>query len=277
MIKVVAGNTAWKPRIVAFDQLGIVIAQLLQPAVHCSNPAAFSDLSLQLFFIHPADTHARAVVEQNVHGFDIVHRLTGHLGVSAAGIVSQHPPERTVRVRGRIWAPRQPMGLGSVSEVIANRSRLNARVFLTRIQLNDVVQILAPVDDNGNIAALTGDARTAATRENWCAEPAARSYCPNNIFKRFRNDDRDGYLPVIGCVHRIHAPAAGIKSDFTVNTPAQFRFQPADVNLFLEMLGRLITWFLQIVGSNQRNSAGGHSDFPFLQRTFVRQEVSGRF
>ena len=117
---------------------------------------------LQFLLIHPADSHAGAIVEQDIHGLDVLHRLARHLSVSAARIISEHSAKGAVRVRGGIWAPSQLVRLGRVSQLIANRSRLNTRVLLRNVQFKNVVQVLGPVDNDRNVTALARNTRPAA-------------------------------------------------------------------------------------------------------------------
>jgi len=100
----------------------------------------------------------------------------------AAGIVSQHAAEGAVCMRSGIRPPGQFAGFSSMPQHVANRSWLDARELLRNIQLNNVVQVLAPVHDYRDIAALAGKTGAAAAGKNRSAELAATSDGIDHIF-----------------------------------------------------------------------------------------------
>ena len=173
LVKVVAGNPAREFRIIMLDTISVPVAERLQLCVDISNSASALNGCVHLLIIHPADSHASAVVEQNVHRLKIVDSFTGHLRMRAAGIISQHAAKCAMCMCGGIRPPGQLVRFSSVPQRVADCSRLNARELLRDIQFNDVVQVLAPVHDDRDIATLAGQTGTAAAGKNRSAELAA--------------------------------------------------------------------------------------------------------
>ena len=144
-------------------QLGISVAERLELRIEGTFPATLSNLCFKLLFIHRPDRHLRAVVKKDVHGEHVLSRFARHLRVNTTGVVAEHAAERTVVVRGWVWPPSQCVRLCSISERVADRPRLDASIFLLWVQLDDMVKIFRPVDDNRNIAALSCQARAPAS------------------------------------------------------------------------------------------------------------------
>jgi hypothetical protein len=134
--------------------------------------------------------------------------------MDAARVIAQHAAERAMVMSGGVWAPRQGVGLGSIAECVAYRSGLDTSIFLVRIQLNDVVQIFRPINDNRNVAALACQTCPAASRKQWSAEPSTQSNRINYVLPGFGNDYANGNLPIVGAVGRIQRLAPGIEANF---------------------------------------------------------------
>ena len=162
-------------RVVFVDQVAIPRAQGFEAGVDVSNAAPICDFLVECLVIHPADGHSRAVIKKDVHCEDIIYGLAGHLSVHTARVVAQHATEGAVIMRGGIRTPSQSMGLCGITQCVAHCSWFDACKFLLGIQFHDVVEVLAPVHNYGDIAALTSKARSAATGENGCAKLATHS------------------------------------------------------------------------------------------------------
>src|SRR3982751_2624438 len=86
----------------------------------------------------------------------------------AARVVADHSSEGAISVSGRVGTPNQLLTAclhRCIAQLIANRPREYAGPTLRRVHLEDAVHVFRPVDNNGDIAALTGQAGTSPSRE----------------------------------------------------------------------------------------------------------------
>src|SRR6266568_6440742 len=92
LVKVVAGNPAREFRIIMLDTISVPVAQRLQLCVDTSNSASALNGCVHLLIIHPADSHASAVVEQNVHRLKIVDSLPAICACAPQELFPSMPP-----------------------------------------------------------------------------------------------------------------------------------------------------------------------------------------
>src|SRR5581483_5618885 len=100
----------------------------------------------------------------------------------------------------------------SVAQVIENAAGLHGRLALVRINIEDVAEVLGPVHDNRDVAALTGEAGAAATREHGRAELAAGGDRRNYVINGARDHGADRHLAVVRRIHRVHPAGSGIET-----------------------------------------------------------------
>src|SRR5260221_1770797 len=135
----------------------------------------------------------------------------------AARIVPDHSSESAVRVRSRVRPTGQANLCRRIAHLLANHPWLHAREAFSRVDFLDTIQVAGPVEHDRRVAALSGQTRPAAARENRHSELftyADRSY---NVLNRFRSHNSEWYLPVVRTVHRIKCPCAGIERYFTLH------------------------------------------------------------
>src|SRR6185437_7590273 len=162
LVEVVAGNAADNFGKILLDQRLVALAKRHQLGINLSLAVGPAHALLPLSLRKPAGLEASAVVEQNVHFFGIVYRRAVHLRVRPAGVVAQHATEHAAAVGGGLRAPGQMVGTRGLDQVIADGSRLDAGVLLSRIEFQDVVQVLGEVNHQADVAALSGQAGAAA-------------------------------------------------------------------------------------------------------------------
>src|SRR6185437_8821546 len=98
-------------------------------------------------------------------------RLSREQRMRTARVVADHSAERAPRVRRRIGAESQPMRFGRRTQIVEHDARLNSRDPRHRIDLQDRRHIPAEVDDDGFVAALTGERRPSTSTEYRYLEP----------------------------------------------------------------------------------------------------------
>src|SRR5262249_24471597 len=92
--------------------------------------------------------------------------LAGHYGVDAAGVIADHAADGAAVVAGRIGGEGQVMFFGSVAKVIEDDSGLDSRNAPLGIDLENVVHVLGEIENDGDVAALSGKrCATAAAKE----------------------------------------------------------------------------------------------------------------
>ena len=113
------------------------------------------------------------VVGENIELDDILFRLSRHHRMGAAGIVADHPAEGVVVVRGGVGAEGQLMAFCFLAQPVEHNAGLHARCLGLRIEIDQFVQVFREIEHDGDIAALTGEACSAASRQQRSAETPA--------------------------------------------------------------------------------------------------------
>ncbi len=100
---------------------------------------------------------------------------------------------------------------------VEHDTRLDTRDLARRIDTAHAVDILRQVHDDRDVAALTGEARTAPARQDRGTVLPAHVDGRDHIVQIAGNDDADGHLPIVGSVGRIQRTAAAIESHFAAH------------------------------------------------------------
>src|SRR5215470_10883530 len=120
----------------------------------------------------------------------------------------------------RIGSESQVMLFGCVAQMIENHAWLNARVLPLGIDLENLVEVLSKVEDDGSVAALTGKRCATTTGQNWRSVLATGGDSRDDIVDPKRDDDANWDLAVAGTVGCVHRAAARIESNFSGNVSA---------------------------------------------------------
>ena len=105
------------------------------------------------------------------------------------------------------------MRFRQVPQRIENDPRLNPREFPGGVQLENPVHRLGEIQHDGDVAALSGQTRPGAARQDGRVELAARGDSRNYVFCITRDDEADRNLTVVGPIRRVETAAAAIESD----------------------------------------------------------------
>jgi hypothetical protein len=117
--------------------------------------------------------------------------------MSSAGIIANHSTDRAAIVSRRIGRERQVMDFRLVSQSIQHNARLNPRNFFVGIDLEDPVHVLRKIEDDRNIAALSGKTRPGAASQDRSTVLLADSYGCNDVIGVTWDHESDGNLPVV--------------------------------------------------------------------------------
>ena len=189
----------------------------LEAGVDLPLAAARADDRVELGVARLADGHSRAVVQHHVELVDVVDGLAAHQRVDAARVVADHAAERAAAVRGRIGRERQLMHFCGVTHAIEHDARLHARDLPRRIERDDAVQVFREVHDDRDVAALAGEARARAARQDRRARFAARRDRGDDVGFVERNDEPDGNLAIVRRVGRVERARAGVEAHFAAH------------------------------------------------------------
>src|SRR5207253_4247580 len=95
------------------------------------------------------------------------------------------------------------------AQVVEDQARLHACESLLRIDLDQPVQVLGEVDDDGDVAGLSGKAGAAAVGEYRRAVVAADAHRLDDVVGRPRNHDPNRKLPVVRTACRVERAVTG--------------------------------------------------------------------
>ena len=161
-IQVVAGDAARNFGKTLADEIAVGGGDALQSGVDLAAAAAgFAD-ALEFFIGCCADFHAEAVIGEDFQILDVVVGLAGHHGMHAAGVVADHAAESAAAVSGRVGPKGEVMFFGCGAQTVEHDSGLYAGDAAGRIDFEDPRHVLGKIEDDGNVAALSGERRAAA-------------------------------------------------------------------------------------------------------------------
>jgi hypothetical protein len=149
--------------------------------------------------------------------------------VDAAGVVADHPADRAAVVTGWVWSEGQVMFFGSVAEVVEDDSGLHAGEAAIWVDLEDVAHVLREIENHRDVAALSGQRRTASATEKRRAEFAANRDRGDNVVRIARQHYADRDLAVIRAVSGVESAARIVEADVSANISAQGFVQPQGI------------------------------------------------
>lgn len=135
------------------------------------------------------------------------------------------------------------MLFGRVAEIIEHEPRLHASRSCLDIDVDQPMHILRTIQHNGVIAALSGQACPATSREDRCVIRSGSGNGPQNVVSMAGNHHPNRHLPIIGCVRRIEGTTAFIKPDFSLYVFSKRVSQPLHINATGQALPHRCTRF----------------------------------
>jgi hypothetical protein len=111
-----------------------------------------------------------------------------------------------------------------MTQSVKNHTRLNARDFLIRVELENLIHVLRKIQDHGNIAALTRQACAGSTSKNGSAILPASSHGGDDILIIAWNYEPDGDLAVIGSIGCVERATTAIEPHLAPHHTSQFIF-----------------------------------------------------
>lgn len=127
-----------------------------------------------------------------------------------------------------------PAALRRVSRI---QPRTNPGYLPARIDFEDLVDVLAPIQHDGGIAALPRQAGACSARENGRAKFTRYPNRLHHVLRASGNHDSDRHLAIIGRIRRVSGPASRIEADLALNVGLQLILQPRTSTLFMGIRG----------------------------------------
>jgi hypothetical protein len=141
--------------------------------------------------------------------------------VDAAGVVADHAANGAAVVAGGIWRERQVIFLGGVAKMVEDDSGLDAREAALGIDLENVAHVLREIEDDGNVAALSGERCASTAAKQGRAELAAGFNRSKDVGGVTRENNADRDLAIVGAVGGVESACTVIESDVPANTALQ--------------------------------------------------------
>src|SRR5579864_6211532 len=222
LIEAIARDAARNVGIAGAYEFGISIAQGTQAQIDFSATTAGVHDLFELRVRGWTNAHTLAVIGKDVEFQNVVHRASCHDGVHAAGIIADHSAQIAVFMRGRIRAKGEIEFIGAITKLIQDAAGLYPGIFLSGIDLHNLVEVLGEIDDHGDVAGLSAEAGAAATRQQRRVVLACQSDGLNYVFNGLGNDDADRDLAIVRAIDGVESACAIVKADFTCDGCAQF-------------------------------------------------------
>jgi hypothetical protein len=120
-------------------------------------------------------------------------------------------------VGGRIRPERQVVPFGAGAQRVQDHAGLDARNPLLDIDLENPIHVFGEVEDDGDVAALAGEARTGTAGEDRRERRgAAHAHRPHPSARR-----RRWHLSIVGGIGGVQRPAALIEAHFAAHAPPE--------------------------------------------------------
>src|SRR6267154_901197 len=113
------------------------------------------------------------------------------------------------------------MLLGFGSEVVEDHSGLHAGDAAGGINLQNARHVFGEIENDGGVAALSGERGAATAGEQRRAVFAAQRHSGQDIFGVARNYDSDWDLAVVRAVDGVEGAGTGIEADFSAEVAAK--------------------------------------------------------
>src|SRR5580658_6464329 len=139
----------------------------------------------------------------------------------AAGVVADQPAESAAAVSCGIRTKGGLVFCGSGAETVEHDSGLHAGNAPGGIDFEDPRHVFGKIEDDGDVAALSGERRASAATEQRGAELAAECDRGLNIVPVAREHYADRNLAVVGAVGGIESTSAAVETNFTMNCSTQ--------------------------------------------------------
>jgi hypothetical protein len=221
LVEIVAGDAAGNLGEPGADLIGVGVADLFEVGVDFACAASGLDVGFEFGFGRVADRHAGAVVKEEVEGEDVVDGFPSHQRVDSAGVVADHAPDGAARMRGRIGCEGEVEALGGVADAIEDDTGLDVDSALSDVDFAHFVHVFREVEDDGEVAALSGQRGSGSAGEDGSVEFAAEGDRGDDVVFVARNHDTDGDMAVVGGICGVEGAGGAIEANLAADFGAE--------------------------------------------------------
>ncbi len=157
LVEVEAGDAAGDAGKICADLVGVGVADVFEGGVDFADAAACCDVGVELGFGGGADGETGAVVEEEVEREDVVDGFAAHEGVNAAGVVADHAADGAAAVGGGIGREGEVEFFCGVADAVEDDAGLDVDGASDGVDGVHAVHVLREIEDDGGVAALTGE------------------------------------------------------------------------------------------------------------------------
>ncbi len=243
IVQIVTRNAPRNFRITLANERRVFVPQRFQLAVNLAARTAVADDAFELVFARRANPHPSAIVSEDFQFMQVVGGACArpgklrHDGVNAARVVADHPADGAMVMRGRVGPKGEPMRLRRLPHTIEHNSRPRRRESFLRIDRDELVKIFRHVHHDRDVAALSGQARAAAARQNGRAMAPRGQDNLGDVLHIARDHDADRHLAIVRTIGRVKRATAIIKADFAADFGAQLGGQFLPVTVIAVRIG----------------------------------------
>src|SRR5262249_6799097 len=192
-----------------------------QAGVDFAVASALANDFLELGIRSRSNAQAHTVIRENVEFENVIHRAACQDRMHAAGIVADHPAQIAVLVRRRIGSKSEIELVRALAQMIKHHAGLHPRVFLLWIEFQDLIEIFGKINDDSNVATLSGEAGATTACQNRSAITAGKRQRLDYIINCFGNYNADRDLAIVGPIIGIERAAPLIKPSLATDAAAQ--------------------------------------------------------
>ncbi len=223
LVEIVAGDAAGDFGETGADLVGVGVADLFEGGVDFADAASGGDVGGEFGFGGGADGEAGAVVEEEVEREDVVDGFAAHEGVDAAGVVADHAADGASRVGGGVGSEGEVEFFCCVADAVEDYAGLNVDGAMGDVDFAHFVHVFGEVEDDGEVAALSGERSAGSAGEDGRVEFAAEGEGGDDVVFVAGDDDADGDVAVVGGVGGVEGAGGGVEADFAADFGAELR------------------------------------------------------
>ena len=153
---------------------------------------------------------------------NVVDCFSAHERVDAAGVVADHTADGTAAVRGGVGREGQGEFLCGVADAVEHDSRLDVNGARVGVDSAHSVHVLRKVEDDGSVAALTGERSAGSAGEDGRVEATADCDGCDDVGFVARDDDADGNVAIVRGVGGVEGFVGGVEADLAADLGAEF-------------------------------------------------------
>ena len=221
LVEIVAGDAARNFRVAPPNLVGRTLCERARRGINLALAATAHGGGECLALAARAEREPGAVVERDFERLDVVDGLAVGGGVSAAGVVADHPADRAAVFGGRIRREEQSFGRNCRVELRLHHAGFDHREAALGVDVPNRIHVLGEIEHDRRVAGLAGERRAAAAGENRQLIFARQPKRAHHVGLVARNHDAERDLPVDRRVGGIERERGVVGTDLAVDGAAE--------------------------------------------------------